>query len=164
MVLIHISVFYVIFHITLQWKCKFSSQYSKSVLFTANLCHLVCAIHLFNRYILSSPSMAGSGLGTECGYTAKQEMVPATEELLKPRHRKEQFQCRFHCCHCHWSWVFFCHYLKLGIKFLIAQRTDLGGKLEISGRHADQTQQWAVDLSWRLRTRAFLQMKAGVST
>lgn len=52
-------------HNVMMKKYEFSSHYSKFVLFTINFLQLVCAIRLFNRYLLSTSNMADPGLRTE---------------------------------------------------------------------------------------------------
>ena len=58
---------------------------TKFVLFRANLLHLVCAFHFFNRYLSSSSNVADS----------RQEIVPALKELFNIRHMKKQCRCHF---------------------------------------------------------------------
>ena len=104
-------------------------------------CPPSCLCHSCIQQILSSSNMVGSGFSLEWECAVEQESIPATEELLKLRLIKKQtLSVPFSLLSLTLK-LLFCHYLKLSIKFLIAQGIDFGKKL-------GKTCWWDTTVSW----------------
>lgn len=80
--------------------------------------------------------MADFGLGTDDTKLSK-KVVAALEELFTLRHMKKQVTLMPFSLLPLPLKQLLCHFLKIGVKLLIAKRTYLGRKVEISSRQTD---------------------------
>lgn len=128
--LIHIvAVSYVIFHMTLSWKhMNFLSL---------SLCFLGLIFSILSVPFIYSTDICSRFWLRHWGHKAKQKFGAALEEVFPLRHMKKQIiPMPLSLLLLSWE-LLLCHFLKIGIKLLIAQRTGLGRKLKISGRRAN---------------------------